>query len=551
MLIAMLLTARSTRPTPLLAAGVLMLLAACGGGGGAPTALPPAGGSGGPAPQPATPTDVLTSKNDPARTGQNLTESVLTPANVASGNFGLLRRIPVDGKLDAQPLYVSQLNVAGATHDVAIVATEHASVYALDVGSGGVLWHVSLLAAGETSSDPRGCYQIEPEIGITATPVIDRRAGAHGAIYVVAMSHGPDGYHQRLHALDLSTGAELAAAAEIAPSFPAPGGASTVFDPGAHAERAALLLAGGTLYTSWTSHCDFAPYAGWVIAFDPATLHLTSALNLAAGSGAGPAIWMSGSGPAADAAGNVFLLTGNGAFDTTLDPAGFPANGNYGNAFVRTGIGGGGLRVSDYFALKNAVPESQADIDLGSGGILVLPDLSDAAATVHHLVLGAGKDGNLYVVDRDAMGRFDPARNAIWQELDGILAGGVFSGPAWFNGSVYYADAGGTLKALRMSGARLAAAPASQSATHFPYPGSSPVVSANGTANAIVWAHENGDPAVLHAYDAADLTRELYDSNQAGGRDQFGAGNKFITPTVADGRVLVGTQNALAVFGLR
>jgi hypothetical protein len=313
------------------------------------------------------------------------------------------------------------------------------------------------------------------------------------------------------------------------------------------------LLSNGTIYTSWTSHCDIAPYFGWIIAYSASSLSRTAVLNVAPNSGGvGPAIWMSGGGPAADSAGNIYLLTANGAFETTMDANGFPNKQDYGNSFLKLSTAGGSLTVADYFTMYNEVAESAADQDLGSGGEMLLPDLTDSTNTVRHLVIGAGKDGNIYVVNRDSMGKFNSSSNSqIWQQVSGALTSSVFSTPAYFNGTVYYGDVGATLKAFAISGAKLAAAPQSQSATEFTYPGTAPSVSANGTSNAIVWAHENTDPAVLHAYDAANLAHELYNSNQAAGnRDHFGSGNKYITPAVADGKVFVGTTSGVAVFGL-
>ena len=500
-------------------------------------------------------TDVLTYKNDLSRTGQNLTESILTLANVNSAGFGLLRNLMVDGKVDAQPLYVSRLSVSGSAHNVVYVATEHDSVYAFDADTGSVLWQASLLASGETLSDTHGCSQVVPEIGITSTPVIDRSAGAHGTLYVVAMSKdAAAAYHQRLHALDLVTGAELLSGpADITATYPTAAGGASTFSPGQYEERAALLLLNGTIYTSWTSHCDIAPYFGWIIAFSASTLSRSAVLNVAPNSGgAGPAIWMSGGGPAADSSGNIYLLTANGVFETALDANGFPKNQDFGNSFLKLSTAGGSLSVVDFFTMYNEVAESAADEDLGSGGVMLLPDLTDTSNTVRHLVIGAGKDGNIYVVNRDAMGKFNSSGNGqIWQQVSGALVGGVFSTPAYFNGTVYYGNVGDTLKAFTVSGAKLTAATQSQSATLFGFPGTAPAVSANGTSAAIVWAHENSNPAVLHAFDAANLQHELYNSNQAAGnRDQFGVGNKFITPTIADGKVFVGTTNSVAVFGL-
>lgn len=499
-------------------------------------------------------TDVVTFKNDNGRTGQNLTETLLTPSNVNSQSFGLLRSLSVDGKVDAQPLYLSQLTVGGASHNVVFVATEHASVYAYDADTGSKLWQVTLLAQGETTakqSDAFGCSQVVPELGITATPAIDRNAGSHGTIYVVAMSKDASHFHQRLHALDVTTGEELLGGpTEIAATYPTSSG-TTTFDPQAYEERAALLVANGTIYTSWTSHCDRQPYTGWVIGFSQSSLTRSGVLNVAPNSaGAGPAIWMSGAGPGADAAGNVYFLTANGAFEPALDAQGFPNKQDYGNSFVK--MGGSSFAVADYFALEDTVAASAADRDLGSGGELLLPDLTDGNHTVRHLIAGAGKDGNIYVVNRDSLGKFDANANHIWQQVNGALGGRVFASPAYFNNTLYYGAGGASLRAFQIANAMLGGAATAQTGNTFTFPGTSPVVSANGTADAIVWAHENTDPAVLHAYLASDLSHELYNSNQAAGqRDHFGTGNKFIAPVVADGKVFVGTTNSVAVFGLR
>ncbi|MGH8199073.1 MAG: PQQ-binding-like beta-propeller repeat protein [Steroidobacteraceae bacterium] len=537
----------------LLAAGlVTAALTACGGGSASSPAPGPAG-SGSSPPTSATHTDVTTFRNDTGRTGVNATESLLTPANVNSSSFGLLRVLSVDGKVDAQPLYLSQLAIGGATHAVVFVATENDSVYAFDPQTGATLWHVSLLAAGETPSDDRGCGQISPGIGVTSTPVVDRSAGPNGAIFLVAMSKdSSSNYHQRVHALDITTGAELfSGPVTVNPTYSSAAGGQQTFAPGQYAERAALLLENGTVYTGWTSHCDAQPYSGWVVGYSESTLAQTAVLNVAADSEGGPSIWMSGGGLAADSSGNIYLLTANGGFETTLNSGGFPQYGDYGNSFLKLATAGGGLAVADYFAPFNEVAESAADEDLGSGGVMLLPDQTDSGGVVRHLMVGGGKDGNLYVIDRDNMGKFSPANNADWQELDGVLPGGSFATPAYFNGTIYYGAVGAPLEAFTVSGAKLSGQPVSETTSEFPYPGASPAISANGTASGIVWVAENSDPAVLHAYDATDLTHELYNSNQAAAnRDNFGTGNKFITPAVADGMVFVGTTSGVAVFGL-
>jgi len=509
---------------------------------------PPAGANG---------TNVLTYHNDNARTGQNLTETILTLSNVNASNFGKLFVVSVDGKVAAQPLYLAKLAIANqGTHNVLFIATEHGTVYAVDADSGTALWQISTLASGETPSDDHGCDQISPEIGITATPVIDPKAGQHGTIYVVAMSKdGSGNYHQRLHALDVTTGAEeFGGPHEIQASFPGTGdnssGGNVIFAPGQYAERAGLLLMNGSVFTAWTSHCDIRPYTGWIMSFDQATLAPVSVLNVTPNGNEG-AIWMSGSGVAADASGNIFLLDGNGTFDSTLDANGFPNRGDFGNAFLKISTANQQLSVADYFEMFNQGVENGTDEDLGSGGALVLPDLQDAQGQTRHLAVGAGKDAHIYVVDRDAMGKFNPSTNNVYQDIQGALSGEVFSMPAYFNNNVYIGAVGDNLKAFSIGAAKLSTTPTSQANAPLGYPGATPSISANGTSNAIVWAAENGSNAVLHAYDATNLSQELYNSNQAsGGRDRFGTGNKFITPMITNGKVYVGTTNGVGVFGL-
>jgi hypothetical protein len=499
--------------------------------------------------------DVITYHYDNGRSGQNLNETTLTPANVNSTKFGKLGQFTVDGLVDAQPLYLSQVTIAGQKKNVLYVATEHGSVYAFDADSingttSTFLWKTSTLGTSEATSDNRGCGQVSPEIGITSTPVIDR---VRNAIYVVAMSKNSGGtYFQRLHALNLSTGAEMFGGPQnITATYPGTGdnssGGNVVFDPKQYKERPGLLQINGTIYTTWSSHCDIRPYTSWVMAFSADTLAQTSVLNLVPNGSEG-GIWMAGTAPAADTSGNLFFIIGNGDFDTTLNTSGFPANGNCGNCFVKLTTSGG-LKLADYFTPYNTVAESNADTDFGSGGGILLVDATDSSGNTRHLSVGAGKDSIIYVVDRDSMGKFNSTTDQIYQEISGQLGGGVFSMPAFFNGTVYYGAVGDALKAFPVVSAKLAAIPSSQSTHHFGYPGTTPSISANGTTNGIVWAIENGG-AILFAYDATDLTKELYDSNQASGsRDHF-SGNKFITPMVVNGKVYVGTPSSVAVFGL-
>ncbi|MDR5856441.1 PQQ-binding-like beta-propeller repeat protein [Caballeronia sp. LZ062] len=526
---------------------------AAGGGAANPAAASGASGpaTDGTAPQPvAHAMDVATYHNDIARTGQQLAESALTTANVNAAAFGKLAVYAADGPVDAQPLFLAAVSMAGGAHNVLYVATEKASVFAFDADTGATLWKASTLASGETPSDDHGCGQITPTIGITATPVIDR---ARGAMYVVGMSKdGAGRYHQRIHALDIATGAELfGGPTEIAASYPGTGAGSqngrVVFDPGQYAERASLLLLDGVVYTSWTSHCDFMPYTGWVIGYNAATLQQASVLNVTPNGQMG-AIWMSGAGLASDGT-SIYFLDANGTFDATLDGQGMPIHGDFGNGFLKLGVTPT-LAVTDYFQPSNTVQQSSADEDLGSGGALVLPDLADASGTVRRLALGAGKNSVIYVVDRDSMGKFDSNADHIYQEIVGQIRGPMFSIPAYFNRTVYFGAIGDSIKAFTITDARLSSTPASQTPTSFGAPGATPSVSANGAANGIVWAVENGTIAALHAYDASNLARELYNSNQVGARDRFGQGNKFITPTIANGKVYVGTRSGVGVFGL-
>ena len=510
-----------------------------------------------PAPPSTSAQNVLTYHNDIARTGQDLSETALTPASVSATGFGKLFVVSVDGKVDAEPLYLSSRAVpTQGTHNVLYIATEHGSVSAVDADTGSPLWRVSTLASGETTSDNRGCDQVIPEIGVTATPVIDPGAGPNGTIYVVAMSKDALGtYHQRLHALDVTTGAEqFGGPKEIQASYPGSGDnsseGSVVFDPVQYEERAGLLLLNGAVYTTWTSHCDIRPYTGWIISYDQNTLAQLSVLNTTP-NGNGGAFWMSGAGPAADANANIYVLEANGTFDAALNANGFPSQGDFGNSFLKLSTLNQQLAVADYFAMSNAEAENSADQDLGSGGALVLPDLKDSSGNTRHLAVGAGKDGNIYVLDRDNLGKFNPGSNNVYQVVSGALSSSVFSMPAYFNQTIYYGDEGDNLKAFPITNARLATSAASETAESFIYPGCTPSISANGASNGIVWSTENTNPAVLHAYDATNLSTELYNSNQASGsRDQFGTGNKFITPMIANGKVYVGTTNGVAVFGL-
>jgi hypothetical protein len=525
-------------------------------------------------------TDVITYHNDNQRTGQNLTETVLTGANVNQAAFGVQHLLSVDGKVDAQPLVLSGYSIGGTAHNVVYVATEHDSVYAFDTDSAATLWKVSLAESGETPSDNRGCGQVTPEIGVTATPVIDR---AGGSLFVVAMSKDSAGnYHQRLHALSLSTGAELAhSPVDITASVPGTGAPATVsgqivFDAGQYEERSALLLNQGTIYTSWTSHCDQENYTGWIIAYSESSLQQNAVFNdEPSGSQNGQqgeaSFWNANSGPSADADGNIYAMSANGVFDVILTADGFPSGNDYGNSILKlSAAANGAMSVLDYFTMFNTVAESDSDTDLASGGLMLLPDQVDSSGTTRQLAVGAGKDQNIYLVDRNSLGRFNTGsdNNAYQPLLDAFPASnsascgasgssGVYGAPVYFNGTVFYSASGDVIRGFKLASAKLPSTPTVKTGTPFCYPGAPLSISANGTQSAILWAVQNSSSqGVLHAYDAANLT-ELYNSAQAGTRDQFGPGSKYTPPTVANGKVFVGTQadtssggkNYLAIFG--
>jgi outer membrane protein assembly factor BamB len=502
-------------------------------------------------------TDVVTYHNDIARTGQNQRETTLTYSNVESSSFGKLFTLPVDGVIDAEPLYLSAVTIPGkGTHNVVYAVTENDSVYAFDADTGTQLWRVSVMAKGEEPSGTHDCGQISPQIGISATPVIDRGSGPNGTIYVVAMSKNASKYFQRIHALDVTTGAEeFGGPTTVQASFPGNGDNShngnVIFDPGQYAERAGLLLLNHVIYTTWTSHCDQRPYTGWLIGYNESTLAQTGVLNVTPNGNKG-AIWQAGSGMASDGK-FIFFLDGNGTFDIKMNSKGFPAKGDYGNAFLKVSTANKKLRVADYFNMFDTVSESDRDEDLGSGGAMVLPPMKDAEGNVHYLAVGAGKDENIYIVDRTNMGKFNPhSDSAIYQEVDGALGGGEWATSAYYNGSIYFGPHGNHLMQFEFSQARLTTSPHSNSVASFTYPGTTPSISANGLNNGIVWAIEHTDPIdVLHAYQAGNLAKELYNSNQAKNqRDNFGSASHFGTPMIVNGKVYVGTTNGVAVFGL-
>jgi hypothetical protein len=498
--------------------------------------------------------DVLTYHNDLARDGANLAETILTPANVNANDFGKLFTDGVDGVVYAQPLVKSGVVVPGqGTLDLVFVATEHDSVYAFNADSPGApVWHDSFInpTAGVTtvSDSDLNSNSIAPEVGITSTPVIDPTTST---LFVVAFTKEVSGattsYVQRLHALDLATGAEkFGGPVVIRASVPGtgPGSVNGVvsFDAFKENQRPGLLLDNGVVYITWASFDDHTPYHGWVIGYNAQTLQQVAVFNTTPDGGLG-GIWMSGAAPAADSAGNIYVVTGNGTFDggSSTTP-----NQDYGDTFLELSTAGGGLTLTTYFTPFNQATLDSRDEDLGSGGPVLLPDQPGANP---HLLIGAGKEGKIYLLNRDNLGGYDPSTDNVVQELPQAVTS-AFDTPAYFNGQVYFAGVNDFLKAFSLANGLLSASPASQSSMTFGYPGATPSISADGTDNGIVWVIQNGSAAVLRAFDATNVSTELYDSNQAGGRDLVGAGVKFSVPTIVNGKVYVGTQSGLEVFGL-
>jgi hypothetical protein len=498
---------------------------------------------------------VLTWRNDNARTGQYLVETTLTPANVNSTKFGKLASLPVDGYVYAQPLFVAGVKIGGATHDVVYVATEHDTLYAYDVGGGAPLWQVSFLKGGATPVPPADTGEtgdLIPELGITGTPVID---AATGTLYVVVNTKeaGPT-YPYRLHALDLATGAEkLGGPVDISASVPGTGGNSmggmVVFTGLNHLQRPALLLSNGVVYVTFGSHGDHNAdlYHGWVLGYGATDLK-QSFVYCTTPNGTAGSIWQSGAGPAVDASGSLYLETANGDFDADMG----------GSSLSESVIKLGKTGLLDWFTPHDQALLDSGDVELGSVGAVVLPDQTGPVA---HELLASGKPGVLYLLDRDAMGHFNAADDSqIVQVVDvnpntTDIQGGIFATPAYWNGKVYVVGVSDTLKAFALSNGKLSTSPTSHSALTFQYPGSTPVVSSNGSSAGIVWVIEGqgytpAAPGVLHAYDATNLANQLYDSTQAGARDTPGNAVKFTPPTVAKGKVLVASQTEVTVYGL-
>ena len=502
---------------------------------------------------------VTTSRNDNSRDGQNLSETILTPANVGATSFGKLFSHTVDGYVYAQPLYLPNVTIPGfGTHNVVYVATQHDSVYAFDADSktglnSSPLWHRRFIhpkhGVTTVSSNDVGCNDIVPEIGITSTPVID---AATGTMYLIAKTNENGKFFQRLHALDITTGKERSGSPVVIRAKVKGSGDGNIngvvyFDPLREAQRPGLLLQNGSVYIGWASHCDNGPYHGWVMSYDETTLKQIAVWNSTPNGGLG-GVWQSGTGLAADSAFNVFFATGNGTYD------GKKGGDDFSDTVVKLAPPvGNRFPLADWFTPYNQLDLSNQDADVGSGGVLLLPDQNGPH---QHLLVEVGKEGSVYLIDRDKMGHFRSKDNSqIVQDMENAM-GGLWATPAWWNNNVYFGGSGDMLRQYTFdpTSGLLSNGAVFVSPNYFGFPGSTPSISANGTSDAIVWALQTDNygsgSAILHAYDANDVGTELYNSTQGGSHDDPGGAVKFTVPTVANGKVYVPAVQRLTVYGL-
>jgi hypothetical protein len=511
---------------------------------------------------------VYTYHNDLARDGVNTQEYALTSLSVNKSTFGRLFSCTVDGAVYAQPLWVANLKINGAQHNVIFVATQHNSLYAFDADANPCveLWQVSLIniahggSGGETSvpSGPGGLIgqggTITAEVGVTGTPVIDPSTNT---LYVVSKSvtlSGPT-FYQRFHAIDLTTGSEkFGGPTNITSSivtYPGSGDGSSIvsFNPQQENQRAGLALVSGVVYVAWASHEDAPPYYGWVVGFNASTLSVANVLNVTPNVQFG-GIWMSGGAPSADASNNLYLITGNGAFDATN---GSPPNNDYGDSFLQLSPS---LNISSYFTPSDQENDEANDLDFGSGGAAIV--VNTTSATLKHLVIGGGKDGTVYLLNGDNMGGSGDS-NARQQFNVGQP---IFATGAFWNDNFYLAGIYGPLNSYSFNSSTnmFNTSNVVHSSTIYGFPDPTPSVSSAGLSSGIVWALDNSNfcptpithcgPSILYAYDAMNIANELWDSSIVPA-DSAGNAVKFTVPTIANGKVYVGTRgnNTGGAFG--
>lgn len=506
---------------------------------------------------------LLTYHYDAARTGANLSETQLTPAKVSSPAFGKLFDLSVDGAVFAQPLYMPGLKVHGAVHNVLFVATENNSVYAFDADAGGQpLWHVNynngfvgVTVTPVSGLNDIGCGDLTPLVGITSTPVIDEQAGIlYTVVKTKEVSSQRTDFALRIHSIRISTGGQALPPQTIEASVPGTcgnlSGGRVVFDALKQHQRASLLLVNHVLYIGFASHCDINPYNGWLLSYDAATLKQLSVLNTTPDDQTGECrggIWGAGGGPSADSAGNVYFSTGNGGFNA--DQGGQ----SYSDSVLRVNPGNtGSTAIADYFTPKNEFYLDNYDLDLGSGSTVVMPD---QPGQYPHLLIAAGKTGTIFILNRDNLGHYDAQHNQIIQGISRAINDGysAYPAPVLFGNNLYYAPSNDVAKMFHFKGGRLVAQPAATGPDFYGYLGAGISLSAAPDgSNAILWALEGtSTPGVLHAYDANTLA-SLFNSNDApSGVNVPGDSVKFSVPIVANGKVFAGTQNSVAVYGLK
>ena len=486
--------------------------------------------------------------NDNGRTGQNLNETVLTTGNVNVAQFGKIFSYPVDGQIYAEPLYVESVSVAGqGTHNVVYVATENDSLYAFDA-DGAVttpLWQLSLIPSGGqvlNDADIGGCSNISPQVGITSTPVIDP---VTNTIFLVARSKittgGVTSYYQYLHAIDITTGIERSGSpVSIQASVSSTVNGTVAFNPQMQNQRAGLFLDNGVVYIAWGSHCDILPYFGWLMGYEESTLQQVAVFN-SAPNGEMAGIWQSGGPPAVDESGYIYLMIGNGTTDANA------GGSDWAEALAK--FNPGNLSVADYFLPSNYKTLNESDLDLGSGGPLLVPDQPNPPTK---LLVAAGKQGMVYLVDQTNLGQYNPNGNNVLQVLPAGTVPTAHSMPAFWQNNIYFVGVGDSAKSYLLYNGLLSTSPTSQSNVAFAYPGATPVISANGTSQGLLWVLTTfkQNPAMLHVFDATNLSRELYNTGQNATRDQAGLAAKFAVPTVANGKVYIGTSSELDVYGL-
>lgn len=508
--------------------------------------------------------NVLTGHNDNARTGLNPNETILNPTNVNIYGFGKIYDRRVDGPVYAQPLYISNLPIPGkGTHNVVFVATMHDSVYAFDADSNTApLWQKSFINPAAGTNVPtaaqvapgQDCTTFVGDVGICGTPAIDF---VSGTLYVVARTKEAAGQFHRLHALDIATGTEKPNSPVVIDAVVPGTGADSSggfvhFNQMREIQRSALLLSGGVVHIPWCSYCDNAPYHGWITSYDAQSLQQVGVYNATPNGNSG-GFWMGGAGLAAAPDGSIFGVTGNGTFDTGPNPQ------NFGDSFIKL-TQGTNLALADYFTPFDQSTMDIQDNDLGAGGAVVLPD-SVGSLAHPHLLVGAGKLGKIYLIDRDNMGHFNAGNdNQIVQSFNFYSGGGpphFFGLPAFFNDRLYVQGNGEPLKVYAFTNGQLNTTPILQSTEIVGFRGATPSISAHSTNNGVLWQVFPGSASIpftsLRAYDANNLSARLYDSYlnvQAGLPEQITL-TKFSTPTVANGKVFLGTQNSIAVFALR